>query len=377
MEVERKCGQAAGRGGTPRIAGVDLFCGAGGLTYGLVKAGVDVRAGVDLDPECAYPYTANNPGRFLEQDVRALSGRDLASLWRGADVSLLAGCAPCQPFSTYSQARDRRSNRDWGMLLEFGRLVAEAQPDLITMENVPQLAGDDVFMSFLDGLKGYSTWHGVVDCAEYGVPQQRRRFVLIASRLGPISLLLPVELGYRRATVWSAIGRMPPLVQGSADPHDPIHAAAGMSALNLRRIRASSPGGSWREWPPALRAACHRRESGAGYGAVYGRMEWDRPAPTMTTLCHGFGNGRFGHPQQDRAISLREAAILQTFPKRYKFVRPGERVKFTTVGRLIGNAVPPRLGEVIGRSLIAHATAVAERRAEPGVVVDREAVTPD
>lgn len=337
-----------------KIKAVDLFCGAGGLTHGLAKAGIDVRLGIDIDPDCRYPYEANNAGRFLQADVRALSGDLLRSHLGEGEVTLLAGCAPCQPFSTYSQGRDRKNNGDWGMLLEFARLIDETRPDLITMENVPQLADDEVFDEFKARLTGYFTWHGVVDCIDYGIPQQRRRLVFLASKLGPISLLPPRAVGARRRNVRGAIGSLPPLTAGMTDDRDPIHVAAGMSELNLKRIRASLPGGSWRDWPKALRARCHTKETGAGYGAVYGRMEWDRPAPTMTTLCHGFGNGRFGHPDQDRAISLREAALLQTFPRKYRFVPAGQKVRISAVGRLIGNAVPPRLGEVVGRSLQAH-----------------------
>lgn len=345
----------------PQIKAVDLFCGAGGLTHGLEKAGIEVCLGVDVDPDCQYPYEANNAARFLKADVRTLTGAVIRDYLAGADLTLLAGCAPCQPFSTYSQGRDPKSSGDWGMLLEFGRLVAETRPDLVTMENVPQLADNDVFLDFVEHLDGYHMWCGVVDCTEYGIPQQRRRLVLLASRLGPVSLLSPQSLSARRRSVRSAIGAMPPLSAGTADLNDPVHVAAGMSDLNLKRIRASRPGGSWRDWPKALRAPCHRRDSGASYGAVYGRMEWNGPAPTMTTLCHGFGNGRFGHPEQDRAISLREAALLQSFPRKYRFVPKGQKVRITTIGRLIGNAVPPRLGEVIARSLQAHVLHAAPR----------------
>jgi len=137
--------------------------------------------------------------------------------------------------------------------------------------------------------------------------------------------------------------------------------APSLSPLNLRRIKASRPGGTWRNWPPELQAACHRKTTGATYPSVYGRMEWDRPAPTITTQCFGYGNGRFGHPEQDRAISLREAAMLQTFPEMYAFAPPGASIKFNKMGRLIGNAVPVRLGEVIAQSLIGHANAKSIR----------------
>ena len=151
-----------------------------------------------------------------------------------------------------------------------------------------------------------------------------------------------------------AISHLPTLEAGCSDSNDALHVASSLSDLNLRRIRASKPGGTWRDWDESLVAQCHRKDSGQTYPSVYGRMEWDAPAPTITTQCFGFGNGRFGHPEQDRAISLREAAILQTFPDNYKFLSPGECVRFSKFGRLIGNAVPVRLGEVVAKSLIEH-----------------------
>ncbi len=139
-----------------------------------------------------------------------------------------------------------------------------------------------------------------------------------------------------------------------SDLNDSLHHACRLSALNLRRIRVSTPGGTWRDWDQSLLANCHRKKTGETYPSVYGRMEWDAPSPTITTQCFGYGNGRFGHPEQDRAITLREAAILQTFPDSYKFLPEGEKVKFSLLGRLIGNAVPVRLGEVIAETFRKH-----------------------
>ena len=192
-----------------------------------------------------------------------------------------------------------------------------------------------------------------------GIPQTRKRLVLLASRLNGDPLGLdPTSASV--ATVRQAIEGLPAIGAGDVDPHDPLHAAASLSDRNLSRIRASVPGGTWRDWPSELQAACHQKNTGATYPAVYGRMEWDRPGPTMTTQCFGYGNGRFGHPSQDRAISLREAALLQTFPETYRFAPPNARVSFNRMGRLIGNAVPVRLGEVIAQSLIAHVQSRAD-----------------
>jgi DNA (cytosine-5)-methyltransferase 1 len=233
--------------------------------------------------------------------------------------------------------------------------VNESLPDLVTMENVPQLASHPVFQSFCKALHKYHLWYGVVDCAPYGVPQTRRRLVLLASRLGPIELLSPSRAsGVSESTVRRAISHLPPITAGGIHPRDPLHSSCSLSPLNLQRIRASRPGGTWRDWPRELIAKCHLRESGGTFPSVYGRMEWDAPAPTITTQCFGFGNGRFGHPEQDRAISLREAAILQTFPPTYRFLRSGEPACFYVHGRLIGNAVPVTLGHVVARSLRTH-----------------------
>jgi DNA (cytosine-5)-methyltransferase 1 len=337
---------------------VDLFCGVGGLTHGLIRGGIQVVAGVDIDPQCKFPYESNNSAVFIEKNVSDLSASELSAMFGDAKLRLLSGCAPCQPFSTYSRkGRQNRNDTKWDLVSDFGRLVRESQPHFVTMENVPQLLDHDVFKAFLEELEGYKTWWNIVDCAEYGVPQTRKRFVLIASRFGEIELVSPKSFGRIDSTVRKAISHLPPLQAGSFDSNDELHAASSLSDLNLLRIKASSPGGTWRDWDRSLVAQCHRKASGQTYPSVYGRMEWDALSPTITTQCFGFGNGRFGHPEQDRAISLREAAILQTFPDDYKFLAPGERVRFNKFGRLIGNAVPVRIGEVVAQSLIEHAQA--------------------
>lgn len=343
---------------SPRIAAVDVFCGVGGLTHGLAKAGIDVRLGVDIDPACEYPYKANNRSDFLLKSVVDLEPSDI-DVAPGKSLLLLAGCAPCQPFSSYSQ-KGRPSKRRWNLLKHFGRLVEETDPDLITMENVPNLAKQHVFLRFVAGLKrqDFHVSHEIVDCSEFGVPQQRQRLVLLASKLGPITLIRP-KRKRKPKTVKAAIGGLPRLKAGGVCRKDRLHQASELSATNLKRVRASKPGGSWREWGEDLVAPCHRRKSGKTYPGVYGRMEWSKPAPTITTQYFGFGNGRFGHPTQARAISIREGAILQSFPKTYKFVRPDKPVYRKTIGRLVGNAVPVKLAQAIGKSIVAHSLAHA------------------
>lgn len=345
-----------------KISCVDLFCGAGGLTHGFVLEGVPVVAGIDLDPACRFPYEANNQARFVERDISKVTAAELNALFGEAELKILAGCAPCQPFSTYAQ-RYELDGKDgkWGLLYEFARLAKGTNPDVITMENVPTVAKHTVFHDFVDALKriGYNVWFDVVDSSQYGVPQVRRRMVLLASKLGDIKMIAPTHL--KPKTVRQAIGRLRPLRAGEAGPRDKLHVSSTLSGKNLQRIKVSKPGGTWRDWPAHLIADCHRADTGRTYPGVYGRMEWGKPAPTMTTQCYGFGNGRFGHPEQDRAISLREAAILQSFPRHYAFVPKDGEVNFTVLGRLIGNAVPVDLGRAIARSINAHLKSVATR----------------
>ena len=336
------------------IRAIDLFCGAGGLTSGFEREGLNVVAGIDAEPACRFAYEENNRALFIERDVSTLLASDLDDLWGDATVRTLVGCAPCQPFSTYTQGRIAGEDDRWRLLDAFGRLVRETRPDIVSMENVASILKHDVHRRFLSllGEEGYQIEEHVVRCEEYGVPQKRRRLVLLASCRGTIQLLKPSEFGAETSTVRDAIGLLPPLGPSDQDKDDPLHMASGLSPLNLERLRASRPGGSWRQWEPGLVASCHKKQEGKGYGSVYGRMEWDKAAPTMTTQAYAFGSGRFGHPSQDRALSLREMAILQTFPPGYAFTPPGADIHFKTVGRMIGNAVPVQLGQVIARSIL-------------------------
>ena len=343
----------------PSVSAIDLFCGAGGLTHGLTNVGIDVRLGIDCDPACEYPYTANNQAEFLLQPIEKIDGRAILPCFSDSSYRLLAGCAPCQTFSTYFQKYTQEKSDDdkrWNLLLQFARLIKEMKPELVTMENVPGLQKHRIFQKFLSTLKRekYKVSYKVVNCEDYGIPQHRSRLVLLASRLGDIEILLPDELSIKKTTVRKAIASLPKITAGSGDLKDPLHLSSELSPLNLRRIRCSKPGGTWRDWPKSLVADCHKKKSGKTYPSVYGRMEWDKASPTITTQFFGFGNGRFGHPEQDRAISLREGAILQSFPRTYRFSAPGQPICLKSIGRMIGNAVPVKLGEVIGKSILKH-----------------------
>jgi len=330
---------------------VDLFCGIGGISHGFRRAGFDIRAGYDVDASCGHGFETNNTAPFLPSDVGNLAADEIGSRFSGARPTVLVGCAPCQPFSTY---RKGKSDERWSLLTRFAELAAAVATDFVTMENVPGVVdyrGGTVFRDFLKILSGTypHVTHEIVDCTEFGVPQRRRRLVVIASRNGEVRL----AEGDRSApaSVADAIRSLPAIPAGGADPADPLHRASRLSPLNMRRIRHSRPGGTWSEWPEELVATCHRDRKGMGYRSVYGRMSWDAPAPTVTTQCYGYGNGRFGHPEQDRAITLREAALLQSFPPDYSFFPDGGFPGFKTVGRWIGNAVPVALAEGIARRI--------------------------
>jgi DNA (cytosine-5)-methyltransferase 1 len=214
-----------------------------------------------------------------------------------------------------------------------------------------------VFMDFVTLLSqlGYFVHYEIVNCPDYGIPQNRKRLVLLASRLGGIRLVPKTHDKHNYVTVKDAIGNLPKITDGEFDKNDRLHFARKLTALNKERIRKTPYGGSWKHWSDELKLECHKKESGKSYPSVYGRMKWEEPSPTMTTHCIGYGNGRFGHPEQDRAISLREASLLQTFPIDYKFFDEKETTfSSVIIARQIGNAVPVKLGEVIAKSIKEH-----------------------
>ncbi|MFQ5910975.1 MAG: DNA cytosine methyltransferase [Thermoplasmata archaeon] len=339
---------------------VDLFCGAGALTHGFILERFDVVAGFDADDSCRYAYEANNDGaRFIHKRVEDVTAEAIAALYPEGHVRILVGCAPCQPYSPYTKKKENEDEK-WRLVPKFADLTCGVEPDVVSMENVPDLAtfrDGEVYRAFVDRLKekGYHvTEYPEIYCPDYGIPQRRTRLVLFASKFGEIEIVAATHSPDQYRTVRDAIGHLEPLEAGQTSEKDPLHRASRLSELNLRRIRASVPGGTWRDWDNELVAGCHKKESGRGYASVYGRMQWDEPSPTITAQCYGFGNGRFGHPEQDRAISLREAALLQTFPEDYEFVAPEDPHYITVIGRLIGNAVPVDLGRVIAKSIKCH-----------------------
>jgi DNA (cytosine-5)-methyltransferase 1 len=258
----------------------------------------------------------------------------------------------------YSHKKSSSSDK-WKLLYSFGRIINDVEPEIISMENVPQLIKYDsgrVFNDFLNVLKSkdYYFSYKIVNAQNYGVPQRRKRLILFASKYGNISIIPETHNQKNFKTVADAISHLPPIEDGIASDSDPLHLSRKLTPINKLRIHSTPPGGSWRDWDESLILECHKKESGKEFGSVYGRMWWDDVSPTLTTYCTGLGNGRFGHPQQDRAISLREAALLQSFPEYYDFIENNSSFKASIIARQIGNAVPVQLGNIVAKTIKLH-----------------------
>lgn len=345
-----------------KINAIDLFCGVGGLTYGVQQAGINVVAGFDFEKSCQFAYEKNNNAKFIHKNIKELEDDELLSYYpEDTDVKVLIGCAPCQPFSAYSHRyKDSESKKEKMDLLDyFGKQIRLVKPQIVSMENVPQLRNEEIFKNFLHLLdeEGYEYDYKVAFAPAYGIPQNRKRLLLLASKFGEIHFQDELnENDY--PTVRQAIYDLPRLEAGETNPKDPLHRARKLSDLNLRRIRSSKQGGTWKDWDKVLLPDCYKKKSGASFSSVYGRLEWDKPSSTITTQFPGYGNGRFGHPEQDRALSLREGALLQSFPKSYQFIENKKNYVVGKIAMQIGNAVPPKLGEVIGQSILSHIEAL-------------------
>jgi DNA (cytosine-5)-methyltransferase 1 len=337
------------------ITAIDFFCGAGGLTRGLLNAGINVIAGIDLDGKCRDTYDKNNhPSFFHQADVKSIDFKFIRRLICGVPKRdlLFAGCAPCQAFSQQRKSNKRRP--DATLLIAFGNLVDKFKPGMVLIENVPgikKVKGFSAYRRFLRILKrnNYIYDDAVLDAKYYGVPQTRRRYVLFAMRYKQPKLPKK-QYGFDSRpfkTVRKAIAHFPPIKAGGKYSELPNHVAATVSEINLRRLKLTPRnGGDRRSWPKKLMLKCHKGKY-EGHTDVYGRMFWDNPAPTLTAKCNSISNGRYGHPSQNRAISLREAASLQTFADDYAFY--GSTIH---IARQIGNAVPVRLAEKLGYSVI-------------------------
>jgi len=343
-----------GEGDTIDMNAVDFFCGGGGMTRGLLNAGIDVQFGLDFNPSCQETYEHNNGIPYICRDITTVMPEELIEEYpvlADNDELLLVGCAPCQPFS--NQRHQEGEHAAANLLDEFGRMVLAMEPACVLVENVPgiQTKGRAVFDRFLLLLEQqqYNVFYGVVNAKNYGVPQNRRRLVLIASRE-----FIPEEPPHTHGeglipyvTVRDAINHYPHIEAGETDEQVFNHQASSLSATNLARIEATPHDGGGRlDWPDNLTLDCHNNGYN-GHTDVYGRMYWNRVSPTLTSKCFSLSNGRFGHPEQNRAISLREAAALQSFDDNYQFFGGVQEV-----GKQIGNAVPVLLAQRIGEYIL-------------------------
>jgi len=347
-----------GKGFNDAMIAIDFFCGGGGLTRGLINAGIEVLGGYDSCPDYKKTYENNNGVKFICKDVRDLKKKDIYKSYPqikgNEDNLLLCGCAPCQPFS--SQRHTNTIHKDINLLVEFGKIVDAIKPAHIFVENVPgiQKRGKRVLDQFISvlGENKYFYAYKVINAKNYGVPQNRQRFVLIASRsfqpIIPEGNYGTKENPYR--TVKDAISKYPAIEAGTSDDSIPNHQAVSLSELNLERIRSTPhSGGDRRSWPRELILTCHSNGH-TGHTDVYGRMDWNKVAPTLTARCYSLSNGRYGHPTQDRAISLREAAALQSFDDGYIFFG-----NLTSIGKQIGNAVPVKMAETLAKYILRSA----------------------
>ena len=343
------------------IKAIDFFCGAGGLTRGLLDAGVNVLAGVDIDERLRDTYERNNsPSRFMNEDIKEINIRSIRERLGidDSDTTLYAACTPCQPFSTLNSMSKRKDDKRKTLLLEFAEIVRECPPDYIVVENVPGLNGTygkkihDKFLSILRQCGFSEPSAGLLDAKDYGVPQTRKRFILVASRRGSISLPEPTHGKGREnsyITVRDAIERYPRIADGEESNEHPNHYARKLQPHHKTIVDAVPKDGGNRAdiEDTSILLKCHQ-ENPKAHRQVFGRMAWDKPSPTMTSRCTDVYCGRFIHPEQDRGISLREAAALQTFPDDYEFFGPS----FLNKAGQIGNAVPVKLAEQLGQSIV-------------------------
>lgn len=334
---------------------VDFFCSAGGVTYGLNSAGIKVIGGIDIDNNCKETYEQNNSAKFLHADVSNLSKREIGKFFKirkNQRNLVFVGCSPCQYYSNIKT--DKTKSQKTRLLLEdFQEFVEYYRPGYVFIENVPGFDKDSEsplgkFKTFLKD-SGYIFSDGVINAKYYGIPQNRRRYILLATRIRK-KIELPKPDKKNLKTVYDAIGDnniFPPIEAGHQDDTCFRHSTADLEDVNLHRIMITDHnGGDRRSWPDELQPDCYSAHD--GHFDVYGRMYWNKPAPTITTKFVSYSNGRYGHPVQNRAISLREGATLQSFPLDYNFHSRSQGV----VAKMIGNAVPPELARRIGLEIL-------------------------
>jgi DNA (cytosine-5)-methyltransferase 1 len=342
----------------PSLKALDFFCSAGGMTEGFENAGIDVIAGIDIDPDCKETYEKNHPNsRFVLKDIKKLNTNYFLkkmSIQKNDDSLIMIGCSPCQYWTKINTERGK-SESSKNLLLEFTRFIRYYKPGYIVIENVPGIAskpeesGLKMFLSFLDK-NDYKYTKSVLNMAKYGIPQKRVRFVLLATR-NKDDISLP-EKAQTIITLRDVIKNLPQIKAGGREKTKKLHRSPKLSITNKKRLRLTPKNGGTRlAWKdnPELQIAAYKGKDNI-FIDVYGRMKWDTPASTITTRFNSVSNGRFGHPTQTRAISLLEGALIQTFQESYLFLGKSDFI----IAKHIGNAVPPFFAEQLANSITSH-----------------------
>lgn len=343
-----------------QLKAIDFFCSGGGMSSGMCNAGINVIAGIDYDINCKETYEVNIKGaKFIHADVFDYTEQELEqelNLQRNDDDLILIGCSPCQFWSIINTDRDK-SSKSKSLLNEFRRFVEYFNPGYVIVENVPGVlrrkeeSGLENFIQWLNQ-QGYKVHCDIHNVNEYGVPQNRKRLTLIANRISEFELE-PVKYNGEKLTVYDVIGEhngFPKVEAGHKDPTDFMHTVAGLEQINIDRLNLTAKNGGDRMsyvMDENLAPKCHREDT-VNFKDTYGRMWWHKQSPTITTKFFSISNGRFAHPEENRAISLREGAVLQTFPKDYIF----KTLSIANTARMIGNAVPPKYATAIAKSII-------------------------
>lgn len=334
------------------IKTIDFFSGAGGLTNGLKSAGIDVFAGVDFEPSCKETYEKNNNATFINKSIVNITAKEIKELFQKNttknDYTMLAGCAPCQPYSMINTRKKQDDDRKT-LLDEFRRVINGVKPHFVLMENVSRLNEENPYFSkFIDMLEknNYKYEYKVLNAKDFGVAQNRKRLFLIATRLKKLNLSFDNIKKKNPISLKDVISHLESIEHNNPSKNDILHRAKKLNDINLKRIKAIPLNGGLRSsWSEELRLSCHKNKE--AFHDNYGRLSWDKLSSTITTKFNQYYSGRFGHPEQDRALSLREGALIQTFPEDYQFYGTDYQI-----ARQIGNAVPVNLSKAVGEIIV-------------------------
>jgi DNA (cytosine-5)-methyltransferase 1 len=344
------------------IKAIDFFCGIGGVTRGFLDAGIDVIAGIDIDKSCKKTYKENNirPNdekvKFYNESITEFDVSKVRKQLSDNDKLVLIGCAPCQPFTTITDTSEKRKE-ERQLLDVFAEKVLELNPDYIFIENVSGLkishnGNIEILESFVEKLSGYNLKPKVKNAAYFGVPQNRKRLIIFGKKNSHIPHPEPTHGDGSKndvRTLGKVIGDLPSIVAGETHPELDQHQSANLHKKSLERLGyQKNPGDGMETWPQELMLPSRKERDYSGHTDVYSRLWWDKPSSTLTTKFQSISNGRFGHPVQNRALSILEGLLVQTFPENYQLFEKAITIR----ARQIGNAVPVKLAEAYAKKVI-------------------------